>query len=413
MKGAWKGKDYQLMRGVLRVIEGILLFVILVVVMIRMVEKGAGKEADGMLLPVTTKTEIEHLEHLLSTTVEDAMTEDPFKPETKDEDEPQTLWTTPSEQPGSILIGNPTADPTAVVEGPTANPTMLLTTISLTPIMTSTPICTATPTTTPVTKLTPALTTGITVTTKPTAVPTQRPTSTPTTKNTLTPTRKPTSMPTVKPTNPPTTIPTSTPTTTPTAIPTATPTTTPTAIPTATPTTTPMAIPTATPTPFPSVEGTLTRRTDIEALLMKKINAYRKSMGISAWEDPYAFDFVTESGVQIGDYLYGKVMPVAQRNAKEKSAEHSPGQMGAFTEAFPTDTAEEVADILFNLWKNSPAHNAQMLSDWRYPNGDGTYVFEERANIAVLVVYQYAKGYYYDTYAAVWMDTAAQESQRR
>ena len=238
---------------------------------------------------------------------------------------------------------------------------------------------------------------SLTVTGAPEAANTPEATKTPE------PTKTPTPVPTKKPTVSPTPVPTKKATLSPTPVPTKKTTVTP----------TPTRKPTATPTPT----GTLVRRTDIEVLLMKEINDYREAHGIPVWEAPENFTTMvtvqsTNETMTLKEWMDYRCIPVAKANAVDFSADHEAGQMGAAAQLIGSVSAQGVADKFFQMWMNSSLHCSQMLSDWRFPNDDGTYLIPMHVNVAAVYVYQYSYGYYYDNFVAVWLDTAVAEYDR-
>lgn len=138
-------------------------------------------------------------------------------------------------------------------------------------------------------------------------------------------------------------------------------------------------------------------RKDMSQLLMNKVNDYRESKGIRKYEDPYVYDDVSDPGM--GPYLYNNALRVAKRCCLEQSANHEGGQIGAgwySTGQKTPRSAEEVANELFNNWRNSPAHNGNMLEQI----DKGYYV-----DVSVMVVVEYYDGNSY-LYCAIMGSSA-------
>ncbi len=104
---------------------------------------------------------------------------------------------------------------------------------------------------------------------------------------------------------------------------------------------------------------------DAARMLMAKVNAYRESQGLRKFEDPYVYYDTTDT-VSLGDYQYSKALKWAKSSCLAQTADHTGGQIGAgwYTSGGPElskHSAEEIANQLFQSWKNSPGHNANML----------------------------------------------------
>lgn len=133
-------------------------------------------------------------------------------------------------------------------------------------------------------------------------------------------------------------------------------------------------------------------RKDISQLLMNKVNSYRESKGIRKFESPYTYYETQKKG--LGDLLYSEGVRVAKKCCLEQSANHEGGQIGAgwYSTGCPNPRgAEEVANELFNNWKNSGGHNANMLTD----SSDLDCV-----DVAVMTVMEYYDGNNYQ-YCAI------------
>ena len=106
-------------------------------------------------------------------------------------------------------------------------------------------------------------------------------------------------------------------------------------------------------------------RKDIADALMAMVQNYRTQNGLRKLENPYVYYPVTYEG-SYGDYLKNKAVRVAKKCCMEYSANHEGGQIGTGiygnVQTAPME-ANACATILFNNWKNSPAHNANMLYD--------------------------------------------------
>ena len=119
---------------------------------------------------------------------------------------------------------------------------------------------------------------------------------------------------------------------------------------------------------------------------MAKVNEYRVSQGKRKWEDPRTYYDVNNPGLY--DRLYQRGIVAAKRCCMEHSANHDSGQIGAGIYFYPWQVTdiwmEEVTQRLFNNWKNSPAHNKNMLDD------GGSE--EEWVSVAVMTVMEYFDG---------------------
>ena len=366
---------------------------------------------------------------------------------------------TPTMEPSVSATPTPTEEVTPVV---TDEPTPMVTdeltptpTEEVTPSVTEepTPTVTATPTpeptATPIPTNTPVPTNTPTPTTKPatpTPVPTKEPTKAPT--NTPVPTKAPTSTP--KPTNTPTPKPTQKPTNTPTPVPTKAP---------EQPTTVWIArnntdlydinsgvVMTVVGTIAKGTQVTRVRtnvtdasnkvdwldeityngnhyllwdsdlsttkvegkwsepreRKDMSQLLMNKVNAYRESKGIRKFEDPFVYDDTSNPGM--GPYLYNNALRVAKRCCLEHTANHEGGQIGAgwySTGQKTPRSAEEVANELFNNWKNSPGHNGNMLQQIDMVHD---------VDVALMVVVEYYDGSNYQYCAIMGMSAVNKQN---
>ena len=125
---------------------------------------------------------------------------------------------------------------------------------------------------------------------------------------------------------------------------------------------------------------------------MAKVNAYRVSCGIGKFESPY--EYIDPEVPHFGDVLSAKGRQIASRNAMMSMSEHEGGQIGATCGYWFDEkpTAAETAECLYELWYNSPAHNANMLTT--------TGARHNSYDVAVMHVYEYFNGNSY-TYAAV------------
>lgn len=130
--------------------------------------------------------------------------------------------------------------------------------------------------------------------------------------------------------------------------------------------------------------------------MLAKVNAYRVSKGVPAYEDPYDYD---ES---VGDYLVNAAHRVAKANALLGSAsqsKHENNQIGTgivyWRSSTDAEVVKEIAGELFTTWYNSKAHNANMLIDRSH----------RAVDVAVMAVYEYYDGIFY-YYAAIMGDTA-------
>ena len=106
-------------------------------------------------------------------------------------------------------------------------------------------------------------------------------------------------------------------------------------------------------------------RKDIADALMAMVQNYRTQNGLRKLENPYVYYPVTYEG-NYGDYLKNKAVRVAKKCCMEYSANHEGGQIGTgiYGSAYQSPmNANECATKMFNAWKSSPAHNANMLYD--------------------------------------------------
>lgn len=131
---------------------------------------------------------------------------------------------------------------------------------------------------------------------------------------------------------------------------------------------------------------------DAARMLMAKVNAYRESQGLRKFEDPYVYYDTTNPG--LGDRQYAKALKWAKSSCLAQTADHEGGQIGAgwYTSGGPElskHSAEEIANQLFQSWKNSPGHNSNMLT---HRDGD--------IAVAKMVVVEYFDGTNY-RYCAV------------
>ena len=128
-------------------------------------------------------------------------------------------------------------------------------------------------------------------------------------------------------------------------------------------------------------------RTDIAQLLMAKVNNYRAQNGLRKWESPDVYYDVANPG--LGGRLRSRGMVAAKRCCMEYSSKHDDGQIG--TGIYGSGgklSAEDVAQTMFNSWKGSAAHNANML--WNEEQYGGVAV-------AVMTVVEWydGRGYQY------------------
>jgi hypothetical protein len=106
-------------------------------------------------------------------------------------------------------------------------------------------------------------------------------------------------------------------------------------------------------------------RKDIADALMAMVQNYRVQNGIRKLESPYVYYPVNYEG-NYGDYLKNKAVRVAKKCCMEGTANHEGGQIGTGIYGNTAQSPREAnacATILFNSWKNSPAHNANLLYD--------------------------------------------------
>lgn len=115
-------------------------------------------------------------------------------------------------------------------------------------------------------------------------------------------------------------------------------------------------------------------RKDLEEILMAKVNAYRESKGIRRVENPYIyyevnnpFDSSASAGSKLGDYLTNGGLRVAKEQCLKQDAQHLGYQIGTGWYGPAIDkkqgglTNEQLCEKLFQQWKSSPGHNANML----------------------------------------------------
>ena len=119
---------------------------------------------------------------------------------------------------------------------------------------------------------------------------------------------------------------------------------------------------------------------------MQKVNEYRVSKGVPAYEDPYDYEAYD---LGLGDYLHERAHRVAKRNVKINSADHEGGQIGTVVAYYMTGSdaafVETIAEEAFLHWYNSKAHNANMLDDHWSPS----------VGVAVMAVYEWYDGIFY------------------
>lgn len=143
-------------------------------------------------------------------------------------------------------------------------------------------------------------------------------------------------------------------------------------------------------------------RKDLEEILMAKVNAYRESKGIRKLENPYVY-YEVESKMPadylaggtpasgLGSYLYNKGLRVAKRECLKEDAHHEGSQIGTGWYGPAIDkkqgglTNEQLCEKLFQQWKSSPGHNANMLDT----GIDGEIM------TAVMTVVEYYNGSYW------------------
>ena len=143
-------------------------------------------------------------------------------------------------------------------------------------------------------------------------------------------------------------------------------------------------------------------RKDMETLLMNKVNAYRESKGIRKWEDPYVYDDTSNPGM--GPRMYSNALRVAKKCCLEHTADHEGSQIGAgwySTGQGNPRSAEEVANELFNNWKNSPGHNGNMLM---------RFDAEHDVDVALMVVVEYYDGSNYQYCAIMGMSAVNKQN---
>ena len=108
-------------------------------------------------------------------------------------------------------------------------------------------------------------------------------------------------------------------------------------------------------------------RTDIEELLMAKVQAYRKSKGVRQLEDPHMYYEVNGDSEYVGPNLAANMkthgLRVAKKSCLESSADHEGNQIGSgWYGPQNRPSASEVAAVLYQNWYDSPGHNANMLT---------------------------------------------------
>lgn len=131
-------------------------------------------------------------------------------------------------------------------------------------------------------------------------------------------------------------------------------------------------------------------RTDIAQLLMAKVNNYRAQNGLRKWEDPRVYYNVNQSPSTYDD-MYYRGVTVAKRCCLAKNSKHDGGQIGTGIYGGGGKlSAEDAAQTMFNAWKGSPAHNANML----------TSDFGAGVGVAIMTVVEWYDGYGYQ-YCAI------------
>ncbi len=132
-------------------------------------------------------------------------------------------------------------------------------------------------------------------------------------------------------------------------------------------------------------------RKDISDALMNLVNGYRMQNGIRKYENPYVYYDVNNPG--LGDILKSNGVRVAKRCCMEGTANHEGGQIGTGIYGRYTSpaNASEIAQELFNNWKGSPQHNANMLYD---------HSAYEWVDVAVMTVVEWYDGSRYQ-YCAI------------
>lgn len=132
-------------------------------------------------------------------------------------------------------------------------------------------------------------------------------------------------------------------------------------------------------------------RKDLEEILMAKVNAYRESMGIPKFESPFVY--YDEFEPNAGANMTAEGLSVAKEQCLKQDARHNGRQIGtgwygsAIREKQGGLTNEQLCEKLFQQWKNSPGHNANMLDN----NIEDGY----RIVVAIMTVVEYYDGYSY------------------
>ena len=132
-------------------------------------------------------------------------------------------------------------------------------------------------------------------------------------------------------------------------------------------------------------------RKDLEEILMAKVNAYRESMGVPKFESPFVY--FDEFEPNAGANMTAEGLSVAKEQCLKQDAQHNGRQIGtgwygsAIRQKQGGLTNEQLCEKLFQQWKNSPGHNANML-DNRTEDG-------YRIMVAVMTVVEYYDGYSY------------------
>ena len=127
-------------------------------------------------------------------------------------------------------------------------------------------------------------------------------------------------------------------------------------------------------------------RADIAQLLQAKIDAYRQSNGIRKYENPKVY-YDTTNPINVYENLRSRGLTVAKRCCMEYSANHEGGQIGTGIYGSANKTplsAEAAAQTMFNAWRNSPSHNANMLEDH--------YTTQGYVDVAVMIVVEWYDG---------------------
>lgn len=132
-------------------------------------------------------------------------------------------------------------------------------------------------------------------------------------------------------------------------------------------------------------------RKDLEEILMAKVNAYRESMGVPKFESPFVY--FDEFEPNAGANMTAEGLAVAKEQCLKQDARHNTRQIGtgwygsAIRQKQGGLTNEQLCEKLFQQWKNSPGHNANMLDN----NTQDGY----RIVVAVMTVVEYYDGYSY------------------